>query len=43
MIRPWENTGIINSEYKTEYYTRIVDHDEARRKTLDRFNAVFDN
>ena len=40
---PWKTQELLSSEYKTEYYTRIVDHDEARKKTLDRFNAVSDN
>ena len=39
---PWKTQDLLGREYKIEYYTRIVDHEEARKKTLDRFNAVSD-
>ena len=40
---PWKIQDLRGSEYKIEYYNRIVDHDEARIRTLERFNAVSDN
>ena len=39
---PWKIQEFRNPNYKIEYDTRIVDHVEARKKTLDRFNAVSD-
>ena len=37
---PWKTQDRQGSEYKIEYYPRIVDHEEARKKTLNRFNEV---
>ena len=32
---PWKTQDLLRSEYKIEYYTRIVDHEEARKKTIE--------
>ena len=43
IFEPWKITTLVEGEREINYTKRIIDHDEARKKTLKRFLAISEN